>query len=354
MLTRLSDLNAKEFMSFISFRSPIQSQTTDVLNDIGIDCLNTIDFVVEAISLLASYSEEGTVLKPTIYIFNSLNLFKKRSGLIHQSVLLRSTNLKDNAKNIIKSCAPLARDNWHIFIERSEDGTCNAGVMFETFDFTQLSFDESIAGDSEEFPVLKIEPVSNNHVRLITNKNHRTDFHFNSRKNSNDDEIRNIALISNAFAHDVEPDSGLRFAEYANRLLFHCLKQCHGTIIAVIKYEAEVPNIMKDCILLEDPVDVYLHYKGILSGTDSIENTAAITSLLSGFVDSDGFTMLDSRGRILGFRGFAQVNGVNGTFGGARSRAYAAMKEEIGETLLATFFRSQDGRTMAQSHLDLE
>lgn len=341
-------------MSFISFRSSIQSQTTDVLNDIGINCLSTIDFAVEAISLLASYSEEGIVLKPTIYIFNSLDLFKKRSGLIHQTVILRDEALKENAKNIIKSCAPLARDNWHIFIERQDGGKCNAGVMFETFDFTKLSFDESISGDADEFPVLKIDPVSNNHVRIITNKQHTSDFHFNSLKSSNDDEMKNVKTLSNAFSHDVNPEIKDKFTDYSRRLLFHCIKQCHGTILAVIKSESEIPEIMKDCILLEDPVDVLTHYEGMLTGSDSIENTAAITSLLSGFVDSDGFTMLDSRGRILGFRGFAQVNDVKGTFGGARSRAYAAMNEEIGETLLATFFRSQDGRTMAQSHLNME
>jgi hypothetical protein len=76
-------------------------------------------------------------------------------------------------------------------------------------------------------------------------------------------------------------------------------------------------------------------------------------SLLRGMIASDGVTVLGSDGSVRAFRVFVQrkrraASAQQGSHsGGARSRAFEALRGYLGRTLRAILIRSQDGRTEA-------
>ena len=78
----------------------------------------------------------------------------------------------------------------------------------------------------------------------------------------------------------------------------------------------------------------------------SVSRLQAAAELVTGFIASDGITIFNSAGHILGYRAFIHSNtDVVSNSGGARTRAFNAMQELVGNDLVAAFFRSQDGRT---------
>ncbi|WP_221035115.1 hypothetical protein, partial [Pseudomonas syringae group genomosp. 3] len=146
------------------------------------------------------------------------------------------------------------------------------------------------------------------------------------------------------------PSLGGLFVGYIDRILSVAIKDCHGTLIAVVPAETGgLPESLSDIVQINPPFHLYDRFqKHIDEGktADSVSRLQAAPELVSGFISSDGITVFNDAGYILGYRAFIHSdNGGKPISGGARSRAYEAMKALVGKDLTAVFFRSQDGRT---------
>jgi hypothetical protein len=158
--------------------------------------------------------------------------------------------------------------------------------------------------------------------------------------------------LANVFASSSTARSK-SFSGYMGRLLTTAIRGSHGTLIAVISGDAEtLPAALQDAIALSPPLDLHerhmLHFE---EGTTaaSVSRLQVASELVSGFIRSDGITVFNSRGKVLGYRAFIHADTpAQPSVGGARSRAFEAMTSLVGTQLKAAFFRSEDGRMEIQ------
>jgi hypothetical protein len=131
-------------------------------------------------------------------------------------------------------------------------------------------------------------------------------------------------------------------------------------LIAVVPKNVDVlPATLADIVKLNPPLHLYDRYQMHIDEgktAASVSRLQAASELVSGFIGSDGITVFNDAGYVLGYRAFIQSeNEGKPIAGGARSRAYESMKSLIGTDLSAAFFRSQDGKTefhqsLAENH----
>src|SRR5688572_13601938 len=100
--------------------------------------------ILEAINLISDYHEEGIPLFPELIITNSLAFFKT---IPNKDLIIGEGKLTvDEFKKAIKLCAPLAVDNWIIFIEVSEE-SLKYGIVSAEMTETSLSIYHQTVGD---------------------------------------------------------------------------------------------------------------------------------------------------------------------------------------------------------------
>ncbi len=218
-------------------------------------------------------------------------------------------------------------------------------------DPTSLTIDEVVLDEyEEEFPVIRITQSATNKVEVRTSAGDGIEFRFN-----NDHDVTELKahehtkLLAVAISRNSGPLSD-RFVGYVDRILSAAIKDCHGTLIAVVPANGdELPVTLADIVRLKPPFHLYDRYQAHIDEgktAASVSRLQAASELVSGFIGSDGITVFSDAGHVLGYRAFIHSdNGGKTMEGGARSRAYESMKSLVGTDLTAAFFRSQDGRT---------
>jgi hypothetical protein len=199
------------------------------------------------------------------------------------------------------------------------------------------------------FPIIRIAQSVTNKVELRTNIGDGIEFRFNDDADVSDlDNKGRVTALANIVASALGPQAA-PFSGYVGRLLATAIRESHGTLIAVVSGDTEVlPATLQDAIALNPPLDLYERHRLHLeegATAASVSRLQVASELVSGFVRSDGITVLNAHGKVLGYRAFIQVDSpTQPSTGGARSRAFAAMVGLLGGQLKAAFFRSEDGR----------
>jgi hypothetical protein len=336
----------------VSFRSSLLANTLDLTQNVGWQCARTSRLIAGIVSQLAVYTEEGVAMTPSVFICSSVARLVQLAGVGEFIPLSDDVPLESAGPKLLKAAAPLCSGHWRIYIERSASGEfCKYGVFCGSSDPTSLTIDEVVLDEfEEEFPVIRITQSATNKVEVRTSVGDGIEFRFN-----NDNDVaelkahEHIKLLSLAISRN----SGLlheRFVGYVDRILSAAIKNCHGTLIAVVPAnDAEFPVTLADIVRLNPPFHLYSRYQAHIDEgmtAASVSRLQAASELVSGFIGSDGITVFNDAGYVLGYRAFIHSdNGGKPMAGGARSRAYESMKSLVGTDLTAAFFRSQDGRT---------
>jgi hypothetical protein len=336
----------------VSFRSQLVAETLDLIQEIDLHCARTSKLVAGIVSSLAAYTEEGVPMTPTVFICNSISTLLQRAGTGEHVPLSNDIPLETAGPNILKAAAPLCRENWKIYIERSENGeTCKFGVFCGSSDPSSLTVDEVLLdGFSTGFPIIRIAQSSTNKVEVRTNAGKGVEFRFNDDADiSSLDNQEQIKKLAKAISSNVETHADV-FSGFVERLLSSAIKQSHGTLISVISSDIQnLPNSLQDVVKIDPSVDLFTRFKlhqDEGKTAQSVSRLQSAAELVAGFICSDGITVFNTAGCILGYRAFIRSDGDSPpSSGGARSRAFAAMRQLIGRDLDAAFFRSQDGKT---------
>jgi hypothetical protein len=335
----------------ISFRSHLVSNALDLITRIGWHCSRTSQLIAGIVSQLAAYTEEGVPMRPSIFICNSIDELIKRAGVGEFVPLSETVSLVSAAAVVLKSSAPLCSRNWQIYIERSENGdTCKYGVFCGSSDPSSLTIDEVLFDNSmEKFPIVRIFQSTTNKVEVRTNAGERIEFRFNDDEDVTELKSQeHIVNLSQAIAVKCGPMKE-NFVGFMERVLSTAIMNSHGTLIAVLPSESKFPTKLQDMVVLNTPVRLYERFvRHIDEGKTavSVSRLQAAAELVAGFISSDGITVFNDMGDVLGYRSFVRSDAVTRpASGGARSRAFAVLKELVGVDLTAAFFRSQDGKT---------
>jgi hypothetical protein len=346
----------------VSFRAHLVGNATDLIEEIGLQCARTAKLIAAVVSQLAAYSEEGTPLTPTVFICNSVSELLQRAGAGEHVPLSGDEQTESAGTKALKAAAPLCNDNWRIYIERIDGGaSCRYGVFCGTRDPSSLTVDEVVLDGFENgFPIIKISQSAKNKVEVRTNAGSGIEFRFNDDMDVYELNSRGrIHALANAAASGVAEQSEL-FARFLERLLSSAIRECHGTLVAVAPASYTVlPASLQDAVRFEPPLDLFgrlqLHIdEGKTS--ESVNRLQAAAELVAGFIRSDGITVFNEGGKVLGYRAFIHREAKNPpSTGGARTRAFNALVDLVNEgELVAAFFRSHDGRTEFQTRAEAE
>lgn len=333
----------------VSFRSHLEANALDLIREIGLECSRTSRLIAGIVSQLAAYTEEGVPMTPTVFICDSISELLKISGLGEFVPLLTGIPLDESAgARLLKAAAPLCRDNWRIYVERLPDGICNFGVFCGSSDPSSLTIDEVILADyASGFPVIRISQNAINKVEVRTNAGGEIEFRFNDDTDTSVlNNNKRILELANCIAKEVDVHNDI-FVGFVERLLISSIKNSHGTLIAVVSGDT-LPISLRDVIPVNPHIDLLHRFRLHMDEgrtAISVGRLQVAVELASGFICSDGITIFNSAGCILGYRAFIRSDGSSLSSGGARSRAYEAMCNLVGTDLTAAFFRSQDGRT---------
>lgn len=346
-----------QYEKSVSFRTHLQSNITDLIQGVGWDCVRTSQLIAGIVSRLAAYTEEGVPMAPSVFICNSISSLVQRAGMGEFVPLSNDEPIKSAGAKILKAAAPLCRENWRIYVERSTNGeTCRFGVFCGSSDPSSLSVDEVVLGGFEaDFPIVRISQNATNKVEVRASAGSIIEFRFNDDVDvaALDSHIH-LQSLASAIALETEPQPGL-FAGFVERILSNAIKNSHGTLIAVVpSTQGGIPQSLQDIVPLIPPIDLFDRFKLHIDESktaSSMSRLQAAAELVSGFICSDGITVFNSAGKVMGYRAFIRSDEAETpSEGGARSRAYAAMIKLVGGDLNAAYFKSQDGKTQYQQH----
>lgn len=336
----------------ISFRSNLESNSLDLIRKVGWNCARTSELIAGMVSQLAAYTEEGVPMSPSVFICSSVSQLVQLAGVGEHIPLSANVPLESAGAKILKDAAPLCFGHWRIFVERSPDGQlCSYGVFCGTSDPSSLTIDEVVLDAYDEsFPVIRISQSATNKVEVRSNAGDGIEFRFNNDRDTEEITVhQHVRQLAEAISSKIERHREL-FTGYIDRVLSTAIKDCHGTLIAVVPSTgAGLPAEFSDIVRLETPFHLYDRFRLHIDegkSAASVSRLQAASELVSGFIDSDGITVFNDAGYVVGYRAFIRsANPEAPVTGGARSRAFGSMKAMVGLSLFAAFFRSQDGRT---------
>lgn len=330
----------------ITFRSELIGKLHDFSQDCGLPLLANTSILVELVALVAKCKEEGVNLQPRVYITNDIDLCNQLIGNAEKIKIGTGVHSVAEVQLIIKKCAPLAVGAWSIYIHDS-NGNVDFGLFRGSSNVTAIPVDDMLlASDNVDLSlnVVKIHQITDECVEVRSGKEETYYIHFNHEKSSSPPPLEHFnSLVS-------EICSGLgdkeRVKNFLSNLLMDGLRKSHGCLIAVTSMK-KIPAILSDGVFLEEPLEFSSLIDHVSRNPENLEYLISKSDLVKGMLNSDGIMLFDNTARLLGYNCFININAKAGkVVGGARRRAYSALKDAVGKKgINAAFMQSQDGWT---------
>ena len=303
--------------------------------------------LVDLIVRLVRYQEEGVRLFPRVYLTDNIDLLINMLPEGEKLRLSATTADSFGIENMLKICAPLAVGEWNIFGHQCAE-RMNFGIFRGSGSPISVGVDEVVLTDQNEAVVIKAHQVAEECVQIANSKGSLHHICFNDRKEDSLPPLRYIEDLVLSIAKRVNEDEKETTQGFLTKILMAALPKTHGCILAVTSMNRPPKNLSDDAVLLDDPIDFpslirkLKNEKNIGGSLYLLEKKAEI---FEGMIRSDGITLFDQYGRLLGYRCFVRISGENKVVGGARRRAFGALKTHLGRGLSAAFMQSHDGWT---------
>ena len=307
----------------------------------------TPEVLVDLIVRLVRYQEEGTRLSPRVYLTDNIDLLINMLPEGEKLRLSGTTADSVGIKDMLKICAPLAVGEWRIFGHQCAEGM-NFGIFRGSGSPISVGVDEVVLTDQGGTIVIKVHQVAEECVQIANSKGSLHHVFFNDRKENSLPPLQYIEYLVRSITKRVNDDEKEATQGFLTKILMTALPKTHGCILAVTNMNRP-PNILSDdAVLLDEPIDFpslirkLKNEKGVDDSLYLLEKKAEV---FEGMLRSDGITLFDQHGKLLGYRCFIRISGKRGVVGGARKRAFEALKTHLGRGLSSAFIQSHDGWT---------
>lgn len=301
--------------------------------------------ILNLLNLISDYYEEGTRLFPEIVIMNNIDLLRTipcRNILLYQGELTVLAFL-----HAIKLCAPLAINNWVIFIV-IDNNNMQFGLTSAEISETSLSmFKQTIEMPNDGFNIAYIRNIGKKTVELAGLKTRSVIYlTLDETREVLKNEVFDLCSVISSKSEGNDSD---KFTIFFEKIINEAIKIGHGNLISVINDDSveitRVDEIFKNGIFLSEPINLTEMIKiaeNSKTNLSSIE-LKSFTSIIISMLNHDGITLFSTNGKVLGYHFIVKnsVLKIPETSGGSRSIAFEAMKES--DLFQACFMKSQDG-----------
>ncbi len=339
-----------EKKKLVNFRSHLLGEIVTFCGSEGITCVKTAESIVQLVSSLVHYREEGYSLFPKVFICSD---FKTLYSIIKGSekVDIGEGDISENTiKTALKRCAPLAVGGWSIFLERSESGFRYGLFSACTLPLSLSPYEILYEGDGPTFNVIIASQVSDDIIELWGNTGNQLQIHFSPIKENSSSPVQAIEKFSYAITKDVKKEIRKNAYRYVNHFLRSYMLRSHGTLaVAITKGHKKPPKIMRSGVIFTEPFSIAdkIEKYEKLKNDEAMANLSETTKLVEGMLMCDGITVFKSDCSIIAYNVILKSSFENREkktiLGGARHQAFAKLSEKVPSELIAAFIRSQDG-----------
>jgi hypothetical protein len=334
----------------VSMKTQILGETVTFLHQEKMDCLVTQEGMVELISQLVYYKEEGKSLYPEIYIFDDIAVIKKVIPTSQFCPIGAGEKTKTTMLTALKKCAPLTDGGWVIYILRKENGF-DYGLFRNGTPIHSVSISEAlIDSGSENLKAILIHQVAEKIIEVRGVTADSLLISFGSQHDSTKSPTENLSKFVDKIILNVPEALKEASKNFFVKLFLEVLQKGHGTLACVINGNRnEIPKRLEDGIKLSQKINIpkmiaELIDKGDLKANSILEGQF---SLIVGMMQSDGITVFTDRGEVAAYNVFVKhpekfLKGI--TIGGARSRTFLTLSNLIGNGLQSAYIQSQDGK----------
>jgi len=338
-----------------SVREFLLGSVSDFSDSCAIPSLVTNSNLTSLIVALANYQEEGARLIPEIYLCEDLkSMLRVVTDSDSLAIGFAGTSV-DALSSSLKKCAPLARHGWHIYVEPQNSGF-SYGLFRGSLNPISITVDQTLfaGGATNGTKYVKLCQIAAGCIEIKSSNGSSRTIILNDKPETLPSPNENLVKMIEAICENVHEKYKDTSKNFVKKTLRTALDDCHGTIVVVVNGKA-IPKFLSDGIALKIPIDFPALIKSYQADTqfkiDNQHTLIANSSLLKGMVSSDGITVFDSSARILAYNCFIASTGEkkgSPPNGGARTRAYEALRGKIGKGLRAVYVQSQDGWTKFQ------
>ncbi len=338
-----------------SLRQYLQGALSDFSDACDMQPLVTATTLTSLVVKLADLKEEGHTLVPEVYICNDLIETLKPipyREIIHIGIAHDASSAIAEA---IKKCGPLAISNWCIFITKN-GADFEYGLFRGSLNPLSISVQETLLSiPIQDNKIVRLCRTATGCVELQNHLGSKQNILLNDKPESEPLPNAYTNELINIICSDIKAESHEPTKTFLGKTLNKALTSCHGTIIAVTSMN-KPPSFLKDGVHLKTPLDFpksVTEKQNIEKQTSTFDFSAdhrltANAALVQGMISSDGITLFSTSGKLLAYNCFIQsTQNKSGKpiVGGARTRAYEALKGKIGKGISAVFIQSQDGWT---------
>lgn len=347
----------------ISIKQTLSIEVKELLKQESMVCSHTQMGVIELISHISAYKEEGKLLFPEVYITDTIESITE--SLIGSEIVRigRSPKSKEIIIKALKKCAPLAIGGWNIYIINNGDDF-EFGLFRSGSSIISIPISESLLSEgNKESNLVLIRQVAEKIVEVKGVKGNALMINFGTKGTLSYSpfEAQNqfIEQITMKVAESIKDQCKI----FLTRLFLYVAQNGHGNLSLVIDQDEGCPEHLKDGIILDEKLSFAQRISELKklsseeSGLNVLEANSKLNgvfNLISGMMMSDGITVFTNNGSICAFNIFLkhpEDTGIpNQINGGARSRTYHVMAQKLSRALPAIFLQSQDGQTQTISY----
>lgn len=312
--------------------------------------LNEIETFIGFFYQMTNYEEEGTKIRPKIYIGDSINSLTKLVPDCYKLAIYTDENssmFKQRLRALMRFCGI----NWSIYINygdnKVEYGLINVVNSIKDKTLDQFIFSpelqESIA---KKTYLVKVDVVSAGLCVLEGVCGTTTNICFSLNNQLEINWEMAIKDFINASVSKLRTTK--RKLDDIKNLYFNIyqrvFRNIHGTICLVVdKDYVDKNGYLSDGTWLKDPIEfgkLFLQSKHY-----SESKLMSYADLFTTMLNYDGITVVDTAGRIRAYNVFVENSrsAAKKVLGGARRRAAYTLLESKNKKIIGVYFQSQDG-----------
>lgn len=332
----------------LSLTTLYKDEVQQFFEEAGFAGSSAVQLTTRLIASLVDFRIEGEPFFPVMYIVSDLAAMRELLGRHDYLHLGSSPDPHQAADNLLLKGAPLSTDRWKIVVH-VHDGTVDYGL----FAALELPLGHEprhilVSRQQDRCNIVKLARIANRCVELESNRALTRRFFFSQQADVTYSPYELVNRIAGAIAQGAKEEIRPSLREYLFTSIKHGVLGAHGSLVAVIDRErTDLPPCFNDAVMFAPGVDIAARIERYLvqGGREDHRALQAVTDLLTGSLHSDGITLFRNDGTLLAYRVFCSLEQVGREiYGGARKRAFEALKRELREgNLTGAFIHSQDG-----------